>query len=192
MDRATYADNELVVSILSRSFDDNKSVNYIVKQDSKRLLRLRRLMEYSFEMCYRFGDIIISDDRKGCALIIMPDKKKTTLTTIFLDAKLAFTSIGIFGIKRALLREARINKIHPDHPIYYLWFIGVAPEEQSKRVGSMLLKQVIKQSEIRNRPIYLETSTIKNLPWYQKFGFTIFEQIEFGYTLFCLKREVYT
>jgi hypothetical protein len=192
MDRATYADKELVVNILSSSFDDNKSVNYILKQDGKRALRLRRLMEYSFEMCYRFGDIIISDDRKGCALIIMPDKKKINLTTIFLDAKLALTCIGIFGIKKAMLREARINKIHPDHPIYYLWFIGVAPEEQSKRVGSRLLKQVIKQSEIRNRPIYLETSTIKNLPWYQKFGFTIFEQIEFGYTLFCLKREVYT
>jgi hypothetical protein len=191
MERATHADKEVVVNILCKSFDDNKSVNYIIKQDSKRARRLRRLMEYSFEICYRFGDVILSNDKKGCALLVMPDKKKTNLKSILLDAKLALTCIGLSGIKKAMAREARINKVHPDLPIYYLWFIGVDPEEQNKRIGSLLLKQVIRQSEIRNRPIYLETSTIKNLPWYQKFGFTIFDEIDFGYTLFCLKREVH-
>jgi hypothetical protein len=190
MERATYADKEAVVNILCNSFDDNKSVNYIIKQDRKRSLRLRRLMEYSFEICYHFGDVILSDDKKGCALLVMPDKKKTTLKTILLNARLAFTCIGFSGIKKAMAREAKINRVHPEHPIYYLWFIGVDPEEQNKRIGSLLLKHVIKQSEIRNRPIYLETSTTKNLPWYQKFGFTIFEEMDFGYRLFCLKREV--
>jgi ribosomal protein S18 acetylase RimI-like enzyme len=190
MERATYSDKEVVVNILSSSFDDNKSVNYIIKQDRKRSLRLRRLMEYSFEICYRYGDVLLSDDKKGCALIVMPDKKKATLKSIFFDAKLALTSIGLSRIKKAMVREAKINQVHPDHPIYYLWFIGVEPEEQGRRIGSTLLKEVIKQSNIRNRPIYLETSTLKNLPWYQKFGFTIFEELDFGYPLFCLKREV--
>jgi hypothetical protein len=191
MERATHADKEVVVNILCKSFDDNKSVNYIIKQDRKRARRLRRLMEYSFEICYRFGDVILSDNKKGCALLVMPDKRKTTFKSILLDAKLALTCIGLSGIKKAMERESRINKVHPDQPIYYLWFIGVDTKSQSMGIGSGLLKEVINQSIIRNRPIYLETSTIKNLPWYQKFGFTIFEEIDFGYALFCLKREVY-
>jgi hypothetical protein len=191
MKRAEYSDKDLVVDILANSLDDNKSVNYIVKQDGKRIRRLKRLMEYSFDICYRYGDVFLSDDKKGCALVVMPDKKKTTFKSILLDAKLALTCIGLSGIKKAMKRESRINKVHPDQPIYYLWFIGVDTKSQSMGIGSGLLKEVIKQSIIRNRPIYLETSTVKNLPWYQKFGFTIFEELDFGYTLFCLKREVY-
>jgi hypothetical protein len=191
MKRAGYSDKNLVVEILANSFDDNKSVNYIIKQDSKRIRRLKKLMEYSFDICYRHGDVFLSDDKKGCALVVMPDKKKTTFKSILRDAKLALTCVGLSGIKKAMERESRINKVHPDQPIYYLWFIGVDTKNQNMGIGSGLLKEVIKQSIIRNRPIYLETSTIKNLPWYQKFGFTIFEEVDFGYTLFCLKREVY-
>jgi hypothetical protein len=33
---AIYSDKELVVNILSAAFKDNKSVNYIVKQDKKK------------------------------------------------------------------------------------------------------------------------------------------------------------
>lgn len=36
MIRATYKDRNRVVNILAESFDDNQSVNYIIKQDKKR------------------------------------------------------------------------------------------------------------------------------------------------------------
>ena len=75
MIRADYKDKELIVNILVRSFDQNKSVNYIVKQDSKRAQRIKKMMEYSFDVCYLFGVIYMSDDKLGCALIVMPDKK---------------------------------------------------------------------------------------------------------------------
>jgi len=41
-------DRALVVNLLAQSFDDNQSVNYIVKQDDKRIQRIRVLMDYSF------------------------------------------------------------------------------------------------------------------------------------------------
>lgn len=49
--RADYNDKDRVVDILVSSFDDNKSVNYIIKQDTKRTQRIKRLMEYSFDIC---------------------------------------------------------------------------------------------------------------------------------------------
>ena len=76
MIRAKSTDKELIVNILSKSFDDNKSVNYIVKQDSRRAERMKKLMEYSFDICHLFGDVFLTDDKKGCALIVMPDNKK--------------------------------------------------------------------------------------------------------------------
>lgn len=57
MKKATYRDKDLIVDILAKSFDTNQSVNYIVKQDNRRLQRIKALMDYSFEVCYLFGDI---------------------------------------------------------------------------------------------------------------------------------------
>jgi Acetyltransferase (GNAT) family len=188
MIRADYKDKKRIVDILTSSFDDNKSVNYIVKQDRNRAQRMRKLMEYSFDVCYLFGDIFLSEDKKGCALIVMPDKKKTTLKSILLDSNLALSVIGLSNIKKAMNRESKINKLHPKEPFYYLWFIGVDPLEQNKGIGTKLMEDVINEAISKRRPVYLETSTLKNIPWYEKFGFTIYHELDFGYKLFFLKR----
>lgn len=190
MKKAEYNDKSLVVDILTKSFDTNQSVNYILKQDNHRVKRVSALMEYSFDVCYLFGDVFLSDDKKGCALITYPDKKKTTLKSILLDAKLILSAVGIKNIKKTLAREAMINKMHPKEPIYYLWFIGVDPEYQNEGIGSILLDDIIEDSEYKQRPIYLETSTLKNLPWYKKFGFEIYHELDLSYKLFFLKRDL--
>lgn len=188
MIRAGIEDKNRVVDILSKSFDDNKSVNYIIQQDAKRKQRIRNLMAYSFDLCHSFGDVFISDNKKGCALLLAPDKKKTTISTILWDIKLALSAIGLPNIMRAMKREAAIKKVHPDEKIYYLWFIGVDDSEQGKGIGSDLMNSIIKESSLQNRTICLETSTIKNLPWYEKFGFKTYRELDFGYTMYCMKR----
>lgn len=189
MIRADYKDKELIVDILTNSFADNKSVNYIIKQDSRRMERIRNLMDYSFEVCYMFGDVFLSDNRKGCALIVKPEKKKTTLKSILLDTNLILKSTGLSNVKKAMDREGKIKKLQPQKPTYYLWFIGVDPKEQNKGTGSTLLREVIKQGELKNRPVTLETSTLKNIPWYEKFGFKVYNELDLGYRLFFLKKE---
>lgn len=190
MRKAEYNEKKLVVDILTKSFDTNQSVNYIVKQDDKRAKRVSALMDYSFEVCYLFGEVFLSDDKKACALITYPDKKKTTPKSILLDAKLILSCVGLKNIKKTLAREAMINKIQPKELKYYLWFIGVDPEYQNVGIGSVLLNEIIKDSEHKKRPIYLETSTLKNLPWYKKFGFDIYHELDLSYKLFFLKRAV--
>lgn len=189
MTKVLYTDKKLVVDILTQSFADNKSVNYIVKQDSKKAIRLRRLMDYSFDACYNFGEILLSNDRKACALVIYPDKKRTTLKSIVADIKLIFTCTGLGNVKKAMQRESAIKNIHPKKMIYYLWFIGVIKTEQGKGIGSKMMQEIISHSNTANRTICLETSTLKNIPWYKKFGFTIYKELDFGYTLYCLQKE---
>lgn len=146
-------------------------------------------MEYSFDICYLFGRVLLSDDRKGCALIVLPEKKKTTFRSVLLDLKLIFSCIGLSNVKKAMKRETMIKAFQPKEPICYLWFIGVEPNEQNKGIGSNLLVEIMKESESDKRTICLETSTPKNLPWYQKFGFTIYNELNLGYKLFFLKRQ---
>ena len=187
--KAEYKDKGLIADILTKSFNDNKSVNYIVKQDGKREQRLRSLMEYSFDICYLFGDVFLSDDKKGCALIVLPDKKKSNLKSILLDLKLIFNCTGLSNVSKAMDREAKIKKLQPKELLYYLWFIGVNPADQNKGIGSNLLSEVIDEGMSKQRTICLETSTVKNLPWYEKFGFKIYNELDLSYKLFFLKKD---
>ena len=62
MKKANYTHKNLVIEILASSFDTNASVNYIIKQDKHREKRIRALMDYSFEVCYLFGEIFLFND----------------------------------------------------------------------------------------------------------------------------------
>lgn len=190
MKKASYEEKNLIIEILTQSFETNKSVNYIVNQDKKRYRRIRALMDYSFEVCFLFGEVFISDDKKACALIMYPDQKRASLKSIFLDIKLIIQCTGISNVKKTLDRETLIKKIQPKEPMIYLWFIGVYLDDQNKGFGSELLQSIIEFSEEKNKPIYLETSTLRNLPWYQKFGFEVYSEQDLSYRLYFLKRNL--
>jgi ribosomal protein S18 acetylase RimI-like enzyme len=189
MDKANYNDKSRVVDILTQSFKDNTSVNYIIKQDKNRLQRIEELMNYSFKLSNKFGKTYVSNDNKACAIIIYPDKKRTTLKSMLWDIQFILKAIGIGNIRKALKREAAIKKFHPEIPFTYLWFIGTEPSEQGKGIGTALMKEIISDSEKLNRPICLETSTESNISWYEKFGFKTYQELDFGYKLYCMKRE---
>jgi ribosomal protein S18 acetylase RimI-like enzyme len=188
MIKAAYNDRYLVVDILARAFDDNKSVNYTVRQDEKRALRIKRLMQYSFDVCYRWGEVYLSDNKNGCALVLLPDRRKTNLKSILLDLKLVISCVSIGNIKKMLERESEIKKLHPDN-MYHIWFIGVDPAQQNNGTGSALLGELIRDGLSTQRTICLETSTLKNIPWYQKFGFRIYNELDLGYRLYFFKYE---
>ncbi|MCO5238928.1 MAG: GNAT family N-acetyltransferase [Chitinophagaceae bacterium] len=190
MKKANLEDRKLIVDILTESFDANHSVNYIIKQDSKRKKRIQALMNYSFDVCRAFGDVFLSDDNKACALIIYPDKKKATLKSTLLDIKLIFQSVGFGNIGKTLKREKLISSIQPQIPMSYLWFIGVDPVVQNEGIGSKLLQEIIDYSNVNNRSVYLETSTIRNLSWYEKFGFEIYSEQYLTYHLYFFKKDL--
>lgn len=189
MNKANYSDKNLILEILTESFKNNRSVNYITGASEGNQKRVRALMDYSFEVCYRFGDIYLSDDRNAVALILYSERKKTNLSTIMLDAKLVLNCIGIFNIGKALKRESSIKKLQSKDPMYYLWFIGVHPDKQGKGIGSQLMSELILESQKMKRPVYLETSTLTNIPWYKKFGFDIYNELNLSYKLYFLNRK---
>ncbi|HEY4195369.1 MAG TPA: N-acetyltransferase [Mucilaginibacter sp.] len=186
---ANIEQKNLVVGILVDAFKDNQSVNYIVRQDKHRLRRIEALMDYSFEICHKFGRVWLSENREACALILYPHLKRFSLLAIWLDIKLIFQAVGISGIFKALKREALIKKVKPKIPMTYIWFIGVNPYCHHAGHGSVLLSDLLSASEKEGLPVYLETSTLNNLPWYKRFGFEIYDQLIIGYTLFFLKRS---
>ncbi len=190
MIKAKPIDKKLIIELLAKSFEDNQSVNYIIRQDGKTAERIRALMAYSIGQCSLFGDVWLSDDKKACALILYPHQKKTTLRSILLDLKLILRAISLSGIIKAMKREDLIKAKQPKINMAYIWFIGVNPMYQRSSIGSKLLKEVISDATLKGLPVYLETSTVGNIPWYTRFGFQIYEELNLTYTLYFLKRDL--
>lgn len=189
MKKASAADKPLIVDILSNAFETNKSVNYIIRQGAGRTAALRALMDYSYRMCKMFGDVWLSDDRKACALVLYPQNKRATVKAILLDIVLIFKAIGVMGVKKTLDRESRIKQRQPHVPMAYLWFIGVDTNDQHQGTGSKLLQEILDDAAKKDLLVYLETSTVENLPWYRRLGFEVYDQLELGYTLYFLRNS---
>ncbi|MFN8406787.1 MAG: GNAT family N-acetyltransferase [Sphingobacteriaceae bacterium] len=176
MYKAEYCDKGIVVDILTRANDTNPGANLIIKQDQKRVLRLSKLMAHIFDVCYLFGEVFLSKDKKACALVLYPEKRKGSIKSILLDIKLVFQCIGFRNIFKILSSEKARKKIRPKSPISYLWNIGVDPQYQRKGLGSFLMEEVTRHSFSQQRPIYFEAMIPHNISWYKKMGFTLYHE----------------
>ncbi len=162
---------EQIIKILCESFEDNKSVNFVVKQDHKKDKRLKLLMRYSLFMGEHFGHIYLNKEENACAILLDSRLKSTNLQSIGWDIRLVLSCIGITNVFKVLKREGELKKLHPTQPYIHLWYIGVLKENQGKGIGSNVLKEIEVLSKQESLPIYLETSTERNFPFYEKNGF---------------------
>ncbi len=181
-------DDQRIVDILTEAFADNRSVNYVVKQGHHRIDHIRHLMRYAVATGHDFGEVWLSPDRQACALTVLPDTKRTTVASVKRDIGLAFSSTGLRKVYQTLHREGQIQARHPPEPFCHLWFLGVARAHQGQGLGSVLLEELIRHYDTQRRDIYLETSTRRNLPWYEKFGFEVYHELNFTYPLYMMRR----
>ncbi|PWG80814.1 GNAT family N-acetyltransferase [Pararcticibacter amylolyticus] len=186
--KAYPADKTAVSEILSRAFADNLSVLYIAGNGEDSKQKIKWLMDYAFEVCYRYGEVLVTEDFKGCALILYPELKKTDFTSLTLDLSLIWNCVGIMGIGKVLSREGKIKAMQLPGKSAYLWFIGVDPAFQRNGLGTLLMDKVVEISEAAGRFVMLETSTERNLPWYIRSGFSVYGTIDLGYLLYFLNR----
>lgn len=186
MKKADFSDKEKIIDILYSSFVDNSSINYVVKQDHKKVKRTKLLMEYSFFKGMNFGEVFISNDETACCILLFPHNKKISFNAIWWDIKLCFGCIGVENIFKVLKRERQLKKNHPKSPFVHLWYIGVLPKHQGMGKGSYLAQKIIDSH--KSKTIYLETSSKQNLQFYDRLSFKIIKVIEIGYRLYVLKR----
>jgi len=192
MIQADKTHKEKVIEILSECFEKNKTVNWIVKQDSKRKERIKNLMEYSFEACIDAGQIYLTEDVTGVIICSNSDDKLPILEEAYLTIHFVLKVTGIEGIGRALRREKYINQFHPkDEEFIYIWFIGLEKTEQGRGVGSAMLQEVINRSNREKLPVYVETSNDRSLNFYKRHGFEMYHispEDMFGFKLYFLRK----
>lgn len=170
-------DKTRVIEILSKSFQNDPQINYILGSNVNHNKKMKRLMAYSFEFGLANGKVEISEDKNSVAIWKSSNSKKMTIN-LFYESILFFFAFGWSGIKRISAMEKKIAAFYPDKTIFnYLWILGTNPNEQGKGYGTAILSKAINNFEQNKIPIYLETSTDSNLYYYQRKRFELYHSM---------------
>jgi GNAT superfamily N-acetyltransferase len=99
-----------------------------------------------------------------------------------------------FGLRipRVVRSARRIDAAHPRRAHWYLIALGTDPPHQGKGIGSALVEPVMAHCDQEDLPAYLEASRLENIPYYQRFGFEVTEEIPLparGPLLYAMLRE---
>lgn len=69
---------------------------------------------------------------------------------------------------------------HPREPHWYLPLIGIDPAHQGQGLGAALLAHAVALCDRDGLPAYLESSSPRNVPLYQRHGFEVMGTIQSG------------
>ncbi|RUO26544.1 GNAT family N-acetyltransferase [Aliidiomarina minuta] len=122
------------------------------------------------------GSAYITGDKQGAALWLPPgiDPDEERLASIIAETVPDSQQEDVFKVieKSASFRPAK--------PHWYLPLIGVDPISQGNGHGSALLKYALQQCDKEGSEAYLESSNPRNIALYQRYGFEICGNIQYG------------
>ena len=188
MKKAGYTDKSIVVNILSRSFQNDPHINWLL-EDSKSQNKLKKIMEYVFEESLGKGDVYLSDDEMAAALWNYEKREKVSLRYVVRNLSFLL-EVGIKATIRILKTDKLTYSQYPKNEKYcQLYLIGVLPEAQGKGLASSLIDPMIERMEKEAITMHLETANPKNVAIYMKKGFNIIHSIPLGKNTFCWMRR---
>ncbi|ULQ50960.1 GNAT family N-acetyltransferase [Flavihumibacter fluvii] len=176
---ATIQDKEKVIDIISAAFDDNPRVNWVVKQDHKRLQRIRELIRYAFETAFPRNGVMISSNEKAVAVCYRMNLKSNSIYDYYIKLRLGFKGMSPERIFWVMKRQSAISAQRPrDGNYFYFWFLAVEKEERGGRAGWELSHHIFDLARKDDIPIYAETSDERTCRIYQRVGFSLYNSFE--------------
>ena len=171
--------DELEVS-LADAFSNDPMMNWIYPNPETRPALSRQFMRVGLEIGFPHGHVYATGANSGGAIWSPPD------VDLFDDAAITkfFTLLGeqlgdrADEIGTGLLA---VSECHPhDEPHFYLFVLGAASSQQSKGLGSSMMREVLDRCDRQALGAYLESSNIRNVPFYERHGFRVLTEVHAG------------
>ena len=167
-----------MAEVLRDAFLDDPVFTWMVPDAEARRGGLVQFMGASVDLSMRRGHAYSTDDGQAVALWSPPEIElydgpgMEPIEDFFRDviadrADLVLTSM------------LELNALHPPEPHFYLGVIGTRPSAQGKGHGAALLKTVLDRCDATGTGAYLESSSIRNVPFYERHGFRVTSEFTF-------------
>ncbi|MEU1205799.1 GNAT family N-acetyltransferase [Nocardia sp. NPDC005825] len=185
----TDADVPTAVDTLARAFADYPYTRYVIDADNH-LERIRRYQELCLtRIAMLYGKVWIADDGYAVAAWSTPDQDPTPA---FADLAAELSDLIGNRSEAAAASEAAIEPYRPHDPAWMLHTVAVAPEHQSRGLGTAVLRPGLEAAARAGYPAFLETSSEANVRFYQHLGFEVTADImlaDNGLRTWCMRRD---
>jgi GNAT superfamily N-acetyltransferase len=160
---------------LGRAFADDPVMLWVMPE-AERIPRLFEALLRHLHIGNGGTDLAESDGRiTGVAVWDPPGYRPSPL------------QVGRFALAvvRAMGRQARygqmleetFERVRPKEPHWYLAHLGTDPDLQGTGVGTRLLRARLDACDAQETPAYLESSKQSNVPFYERFGFVVRQEV---------------
>ena len=171
---ATEDDVPALADALARAFEDDPVAVFTNPRESTRDRRMRFFFTGRLRTLVGEELCFCDEERRGAALWAPHDAWKPSPGEQLRMARL-------LNLRAPLVIPgfARMEKLHPHEPHYYLSTLGVSPEAQGRGLGSALLAPMLERCDREGVGAYLESSKERNVAFYGRHGFRVTEEFRF-------------
>ncbi|MFK7894384.1 MAG: GNAT family N-acetyltransferase [Myxococcota bacterium] len=168
-----------VLEVLGRAFFDDPIAMFVYPKDASRSARYGQFMGLAMDAFEGEGMVLVNDAVESAAIWQAPieDKRKAGFfKQLRLMTRLLQLTRG--GFFRAARLADVMGKHHLEEPHWYLAVLGTDPDAQGQGLGSAVMQPILDRCDRTRMPAYLESSKESNLPFYQKHGFEVIEELQ--------------
>jgi predicted N-acetyltransferase YhbS len=168
--RATAQDKKAISKVLATAFEADPVVRWLLPNTGRDARMFRALATY-LHAAPGCADIALDNGEPVGGALWDPPNHHLSLRQGLMGAAVLWSALGS-GMRRGVALERAFARARPAGQFWYLAQIGASAP--GRGVGSALLERRLEAIE---GPAYLESSNVKNVPLYQRFGFDVAEEI---------------
>ncbi len=169
---ANIADTGVIADILADAFAEDPCMNWVIPAPQL----YAGFYALIAKQLYMPHGLVFTDTRQRAAAMWLPPtadhRIRTSARQLWLVLRLVLLR-GPTVLKRLEQAEAVMSGNHPKTPHYYLHAIGAMRRYQGQGLGSSLLKHMTPRLDAEGAAAYLESSSPKNIPLYERHGFEV-------------------
>jgi len=168
-------------AVLGRALKDDPVSVHVTPDEVKRHLTMECVFRMTCYLGVKYGEVYAtSADLEGVAVWIpyeyYKDKFWRNLKAAFKGRMWKMGLDASRNIKPIREYSTAAHRKYAPTNHWYLQSLGVEPIHQGKGYGSLLLEHFIEKIATDSLPIFLETSTQRNVNFYERFGFQVMEE----------------
>lgn len=177
---ARKADLRELSRTLSRAFYDDPVTSWMLPDDKTRPAQLVRLFATMTRHHHLTGGgVEVAEDGPGIGAAALWDPPNRWQHSRWEELAMMPHFIRVFGLRSARARAVQelMKRMHPEEPHWYLAVIGSDPTVRGRGFGQALMRSRLDRCDAEYCPAYLESSKPENVPYYERFGFTVTREI---------------
>ncbi|CAD1481145.1 unnamed protein product, partial [Heterotrigona itama] len=186
---ATRDDVPRAVRTLAAAFADYPATRHTVDPD-RHIERVTELQElFLTRVGLDIGKVWVADDGAAVAVWTTPESVEAGAVFAEIGSRMAELSGSRLAAQQQM--EGLLAPHRPKEPAWFLATVGVSPDHQGKGLGSAVVLPGVEAAERAGVPAFLETSAPRNLPFYERLGFTVTADVEVpeGPRTWCMTRK---